>query len=162
MPPDPRSFSKILIVEGREDRNAIPGLIHHHFRWDQPIPFFIKAYEGVEAILEEGALNAEIKAAHLEAPGVVVADTHAAGRYQRIQQLCSSLFPDLPTGPEPQGVIRDNKDGKRFGVWIMPDNSSNGSMETFVRGLVPESAEALWSHEAASFPERARVRVGLP
>jgi len=50
----------------------------------------------------------------------------------------------MPAALPPGGLIVDNDDGKRLGVWIMPDNTSAGSLETFLRYLVPDPAEPLW------------------
>jgi hypothetical protein len=42
------------------------------------------------------------------------------------------------------GLIAQNAEGKRFGLWIMPDNSSNGDLELFLRYLVPVDSEPVW------------------
>jgi|HubBroStandDraft_1064217.scaffolds.fasta_scaffold497852_1 hypothetical protein len=76
------------------------------------------------------------------------ADVHADGRYQRIQQLCSILFPNLAGRTPPAVVENDNQ--KRFGVWIMPDNASQGDLETFLRYLVPDQQEPLWKQACDS------------
>lgn len=72
------------------------------------------------------------------------ADQNAKGRYDRIRQLCSETFPDLPRDMPAAGLIVENKeDQKRFGLWIMPDNITDGSIETFLRLLVQD--EKLWT-----------------
>ena len=72
------------------------------------------------------------------------ADLHVGGRYERIRQLCATLFPSLPGQLSQGGLVVENEDEKRFGVWLMPDNRSQGDLETFLRYLVPDAQEHLW------------------
>ena len=53
------------------------------------------------------------------------------------------FFPNMPKLAIAGGMITEN-DGKRFGLWIMPDNVSDGSLETFLRNLVPDPSQAIW------------------
>jgi hypothetical protein len=46
----------------------------------------------------------------------------------------------------PQDGLISNNGAKQLGLWIMPDNVSEGGLETFLRGCVPESAKRLWSY----------------
>ena len=68
----------------------------------------------------------------------------------RIRQLCVPLFPNLPERMPQEGLIAENDEAKRFGVWIMPDNSSEGDLETLLRHLVPDEQEPLWRHACES------------
>src|SRR5258708_6614798 len=101
-------------------------------------PVWVEVGNSVDEILESGYLSTEIKASNMRIIGVMLdADIHAYGRYQRIQQLCASLFPNLPVQMPADGLVIDNGDDKRFGLWLMPDNKSEGDLETFLRYLVP-------------------------
>jgi Protein of unknown function (DUF3226) len=46
--------------------------------------------------------------------------------------------------------VADNEEQKRLGIWIMPDNRSEGSLETFLRHLVPDQSEPAWKHAIES------------
>ncbi|EQD64650.1 hypothetical protein B1A_08755 [mine drainage metagenome] len=50
----------------------------------------------------------------------------------------SDHFPELPDSLPKAGLILDNQQEKRLGVWIMPDNNSRGMMETFLSTLVTD------------------------
>jgi hypothetical protein len=78
------------------------------------------------------------------------ADTKPRGRYDSVRNLCLSVFPDLPADLPNTGLIIDNDEGQRFGVWIMPDNSSEGSLETFLKYLVRDEAKPVWEHGVQS------------
>ncbi|HEY8375848.1 MAG TPA: DUF3226 domain-containing protein, partial [Nannocystis sp.] len=47
----------------------------------------------------------------------------------------------------PEGCVAAcSRTGRRFGVWIMPDNTSAGMLETFLKYLLPDGHDALWAH----------------
>lgn len=52
----------------------------------------------------------------------------------------------LPDG----GLLLRNEGSLRFGVWVMPDNASDGGLETFLRHLVPTRVAPIWSHAEQS------------
>lgn len=143
-----RDYSRILIVEGVDDRHSVIGLMKNHTNWPEERsewPVWVEVGNSVDQILEPGYLTTEIKASNAKIIGVMLdADIQAHGRYQRIQQLCATLFPDLPAHMPGGGLVIDNGDDKRFGLWLMPDNASEGALETFLRYLVPNPREALW------------------
>jgi hypothetical protein len=60
------------------------------------------------------------------------------------------MFPGMPQDLPTEGLIIENNEHKRLGAWIMPDNASEGSLEMFLRHLVPGDLEALWTHAVTS------------
>ncbi len=125
---------------------------------DNP-PVHIHKSDGVEKILKPHYLPTMLKSPEVEVLGVLVdadfVDVHApevsvARRYSQIRGLCKGLFPAFPETLPATGLILDNDDGKRLGVWIMPDNASDGYLETFLRYLVPADLEPIWSHAQSS------------
>jgi hypothetical protein len=139
--------TKRLIVEGIDDRHSVIGLMRHHVTWPKEkddAPVWIALGNSADEILADDFLPTEIKTPGIDILGVVLdADTAPPGRYQRICQLCSELFPVIPKSPPSGGMITEN-DGRRFGLWIMPDNLSDGCLETFLRHLVPNQSQPLW------------------
>ncbi len=128
--------------------------MEHHVFWPsqkEDAPVFIKDVGGSEEILKRGYLSGELKASRIQVVGVVLdADARPDERYKRVRDLCYGLFPDFPSELPPHGLILDNEDKKRLGVWIMPDNSSEGCLETFLRYLVPDQTLQVWQHAVAS------------
>lgn len=151
---DRRDHSNLLIVEGQDDKFSIIGLMEHHVAWPdkrEDCPVYIEVGSSAEEILKQGYLTAQIKASHIQAVGVMLdADANAHGRYHKIRNLCSQLFPDLPAEIKQDGLIISNGDQKRFGVWLMPDNISDGCLETFLKYLVPDTSETVWQHAVES------------
>lgn len=51
-----------------------------------------------------------------------------------------------------RGVIVNAPEGREWGIWLMPDNRSDGNLETLIAGL-PKTHSALWEHAADSTAE---------
>jgi Protein of unknown function (DUF3226) len=142
-----------LIVEGYRDLSSVASLMGEHIDWSEDknrAPVWIEISNGADEILKEGYLSVSLKSPTIKTLGIVIdADEEPKGRYQRIRQLCEPFFPTLPPDMPKGGLIVENEE-KRFGLWIMPDNESEGILETFLRYLVPDSAAALWKHATES------------
>lgn len=151
-----RDFPKILIVEGADDKHSVIGLMGHHIAWPKESerwPVLVDLGNSVDEILAPAYLTTEIKASNARVVGVVLdADQSVSGRYQRVRQLCASLFPSLPDTMPDGGLVVDN-DEKRFGLWVMPDNSSPGDLESFLRYLVPDEQDVPWQLACSSVSE---------
>ena len=124
-------------------------------------PVHIEVCGSSDEILRDGFISTFLKSAPVQALGVVIdADDAAAGRYDQIRKLNVSSFPALPPALPREGVVETNAQGKRFGVWIMPDNATEGYLELFLRYLVPSSEEAIWQHGVESVTQA--VKLGAP
>src|SRR6266849_5475655 len=101
--------------------------------WPQPIalaPVSIEIGSSAEEILRDGYISAKLKQRNLQTLGVMLdADTKPQGRYSRIRRQCLGMFPELPGELPATGLVAENDEQKRIGVWIMPDNISEGSIE---------------------------------
>ena len=69
---------------------------------------------------------------------------------EAIHLLTTRGDPNLPQTLPAEGLIEENASGKRLGVWIMPDNVTDGDLEIFLRHLVPEGSKPLWDHAVQS------------
>lgn len=143
-----RDFRKILLVEGNDDKHSVIGLMKHHTSWPEDRnlwPVWVEVGNSVSELLAEGYLTSELKAKNVEIVGLMLdADINSEGRYQRIHQLCKGLFPEIPEQLPSDGLVIENEEKKRFGVWIMPNNQIAGDLETFLRSLVPDEQERIW------------------
>ncbi|HEX3940634.1 MAG TPA: DUF3226 domain-containing protein, partial [Acidobacteriaceae bacterium] len=147
----PTSNPNQLIVEGPDDLFVIVKLMKAFVDWPEgpnskaSAPVYIHNGNGAPEILKEEYLSVFLKNAALQIGGVVLdADSDPRSRYQRIRTLCISQFPSLPADLPAEGLVVDNERAKRLGIWIMPDNGSAGSLETFLKWLVPDQNEASW------------------
>ncbi len=145
-------MSKILFVEGRDDRKVV-----RHLR-DRDLPglsFQIEDKGGVDELLE--SVGPEIKAPGRVAVGFVLdANGNPDGRWRAVSDRVRRAGIHAPQDPSPGGTIM--KGPPRVGVWSMPDNRSTGELEDFVQGMIPEGDPAweLAQRYIRDIPEGAR------
>jgi len=121
-------------------------------------PVYIENGLSAEEILAEGFLTAKIKAAETQTLGVMFdADTNPTGRYTRFRNRLVGLFPLLPESISGDGLVAQNDDQKRVGLWIMPNNQDTGDLEAFLRLMVPLDAEPLWQLSMRSATEARSI-----
>ena len=129
-----------MLVEGTDDRHVMGHICGNH-----RIPHLdeIRPHGSVGQLLD--AIPTQLKSASDEGDvvGIVVdADQNAAGRWQRLRDIFSSAgYLDVLNRPDPDGTILSPPSESllpRTGVWIMPDNRTEGMLEDFLRFLVPQ------------------------
>lgn len=150
----PRLFANRLLVEGNEEKRVIPYLMDEHVVWgdtEQEWKVAIQSLDGVENLLKPGLVEAELRTRGLEALGIVVdGDSDPSSTWRRVRERCLLDFPAFPEAPVAEGIILSNDAGLRIGVWMMPDNSSTGMLETFLRSLAEQESVDLWNHVKTS------------
>lgn len=131
------SSGRILLVEGADDRWVVERLFD---RLAQPRSFDILQANGVERLIDR--IGTEVLAQGLEVFGVVVdSDNDIESRWQAIRREFESVGIALPANRSNRGVIMPSS--PRVGVWLMPDNVSNGQLEDFVQSMIP-SDDQVW------------------
>ena len=139
---------KWLLVEGQDDLYAVVQLMAQHIAWGnrrQNWPVTIKVSGSVSELLEPAYLSGQLKSREVEILGIMVdANESFDHRWAAIREQCRVSFPNIPNNLPPEGLILQNDQRKRLGVWIMPDNASRGMLETFLRFLVPNNQEPIW------------------
>ena len=129
---------RLLLVEGKEDKWVIPQFMEKFIPWgerheSEKWPADIVDFDGVEPLLKPGVIEAELKSPGLTALGVMVdANTDPVGRWDRIRARAIAAMPAIPATLPPDGLVMQNEEGLRFGVWLMPDCSAKGMLETFL------------------------------
>ena len=53
-------------------------------------------------------------------------------------------MPTIPVDLPRDGLVMENQQGLRFGVWLMPDCSSKGMIETFLALFIDDQDKGLW------------------
>jgi hypothetical protein len=156
-----------LLVEGTDDLYVIVELMKQNgVAWpggkDVDPPVSIKPIRGIDAVMRAPFLAGELKQPGLLTLGIMIdADDDPKGRWSWFQkQLAAHEFQDLPDVMPEGGIIAENPDGLRVGLWLMPDCGSTGMLETFLALLARGPDSAVWDHASASF-ETARL-LGAP
>ncbi|MGA2033564.1 MAG: DUF3226 domain-containing protein, partial [Thermoguttaceae bacterium] len=113
----------------------------------------LKPHGSVDTLLE--SIPVRLKASEDgDIVGVVIdADTDVKARWQSLRdRLINVGYQNVPADPTPDGSILDPPPQTllpRVGIWIMPDNQTNGILEDFLRFLVPQGG-ALFNHVRSS------------
>jgi Protein of unknown function (DUF3226) len=135
------SNSNQLLVEGVDDLFSVVGLMKGYIEWPEEQrlwPVYIHWGNGAEEILKEGVLQTYLRGSTVKNFGVVLdADKKPKGRYESVRALCAPLFPNMPKSLPDEGMVVEDGNGHRLGVWIMPDNQMEGCAEDFLKQLVP-------------------------
>jgi hypothetical protein len=152
-----------LIFEGTDDRHVVMNLLFNHVADGDPLcdRFTPKVKDGVDNLIS--TLNEELKATDLGAMGVVLdADANLATQWARVTRVLDAHgCRNVPPAPNAGGTIVETGDGKKIGIWVMPDNQHSGALEDFVGGLIV-AHDDLWPKAKFDVenipPEKRRFR----
>lgn len=154
-----------LVVEGNEDKFAVIQLMKHHIDWPaekEKYPVHIELGFSADEILAVPYLSTKLKSSEVKILGVILdADEEFASRWQRLRNICEPMFPTIPAALPKDGLVVENDEGQRLGIWIMPDNASHGMLETFIKYLVPVDAKPLLKF-AETVVKEAKTDYGAP
>lgn len=138
----------VLLVEGKDDLHAVQELMSKYVTWGeskQDRPVDIRDQKGATELLKPDSITAHLKESDLDVLGVIIdADVDFSSRWQQLQDRCAEFFDSFPSEIPSGGLIHVEDGRPRFGAWIMPDNVSKGTLETFLGLLVPANPPELW------------------
>jgi hypothetical protein len=139
----------ILLVEGDEEKRVIPYRMDHHVVWGDKEDEWVaqvQSHGGIDELLEPGNIKGAALTTGWKDVGIVVdANDHFDSRWAQVWHCCLGIAADFPETLPPEGLIHQNVDGLRIGVWIMPDNQSRGMLETFLSHLIVPADAPLWA-----------------
>lgn len=151
-----------LLVEGKDDLNTVIHLVRrHNLDYDDPhqdLPY-IHATGGYSPLLD--ALPVAAKS--YKRLGVVLdADLSPKARWNEVRHRLKSVGIELPEESNSGGTIVTGIATEwRVGIWLMPDNSQAGTLETFLARLVP-SGDTSWPYAAAAAKEAKQLGAKYP
>ena len=124
-------------MEGPDDLHVVRHLCQYH----RPIPEFeIRPKEGISELT--ASIRAHVKEPGRIALGIMVdANNNPEARWRSITGKLDSAGIDAPATIAAEGTVIESS--PRVGIWLMPDNQSEGELEDFVTSLVP-GADPVW------------------
>lgn len=130
-------IDRVLLVEGRDDREVIYQFCNHH-GIDNRSLFKVDAKDGIESLLEDLRVRPRTGVEVLGA--IVDADADPAVRWRQLGEVLSPLGYSLPVEPTRGGTVfaAPGPTRPRLGLWLMPDNRVAGMLEDFLLGLTAE------------------------
>lgn len=134
-------MNQLLLVEGKDDLHVFSNIFKNNGVNEC---FEIVDKEGIDKLL--GSLPILIKT-DVQAIGIIVdADENINSRWGQLSTILIDSGYEVPKTIPKQGLIIDppNENGlPKVGVWIMPDNNQDGSLEDFVKQLIPDEDKLL-------------------
>jgi len=135
----PRPFDDnspfVLVVEGQDEEHVLRQFAE------------LLGLDGVAIDTKEGyrdvleAMGPQVKNEDRRVVGFVLdADSPMQDRWDAVRTALADVR-ELPERPHPSGTILEGE--PRIGVWLMPDNASDGELEDLVASMV-RSDDAVW------------------
>jgi len=149
---------KWLLVEGQEDFHTICQLLDVHKIHDGVTIEGLRGYNEVKT-----DLRVRMKAGDQTNLGIIVdADVDFGNRWRSIRDAMVGYgYRNVPELPDPNGtIVQREGNPSKFGVWIMPDNVSEGLLESFLRYLVPGKQEPVWNLAVGSVDAATKINSG--
>lgn len=131
-----------LLVEGHNDLHVISHLCQAH-KVAETFDILTPRKSGRVAsgdvqVLQN--LRVQLLAKGKKAIGVVLdADDNLASRWQQVSQIMAKFGYVVPPQPDATGTIisAPYEHQAQVGIWLMPNNQTEGNLEDFIRSLIP-------------------------
>lgn len=135
--------AKLLLVEDADDEHVI---CHLYQRAGNAVDFSVNAKGGIQEVIQS-IRNEALVSGRISLGVVVDANDKLEARWQEIRNQFISVGIRLPPHPTADGTVVKPELARsglpKVGVWLMPDNSSDGELEDFLSGLVPPD-DPIW------------------
>lgn len=130
----------VLLVEGKDDQHVIWSLLE---QYQVPELFVVKDCDGIENLLRDVSLRLTTPTMYKNIGVVMDADVNIKGRYDAFRSVLEStgMYDFSQIGLSETGTLIKPSDDNFpvFGLWLMPNNQSNGMLEDFVMTLADEN-----------------------
>jgi len=138
----------LLLVEGIDDQHIIWALCTR-FNIDvrslenpEGGIFSVEDGKGYTNIIKQ--ISERFKTSDITTIGIIVdADISLQSRWLSLSNKLTTLGFNCPDKIENTGFITTNDNGKKVGVWIMPNNKVDGMIEDFMSFLIPKEDQLI-------------------
>ncbi len=158
----PHPCPRVALVEGKDEQFTLSEVLEASgLAWPaKSPPVWLEQTDGVDQLLAPDLIEAEWKGSGLEALGIIVdADDNRDARWARVRSRLRSIATDVPDELGPEGLVLENPSFPRLGCWVMPDNLSDGMLESLL--LAIRSGEPAL-HQFAETTVSAAKAIGAP
>lgn len=142
----------LLLVEGSDDK----AMVIHLGKVVSPFPtFYVSPRGSVEQVLD--AIGQEVRAPGRKAVGIVVdANESRRDRWRSVRGRLEKAGVDVPMRLDRSGtIIQESTRLPRVGIWVMPDNTSDGELEDFAFTMLPD-VDPVWPRSVRYIDEIPR------
>ena len=133
----PAKSERVLLVEGREDREVIYQFCNYH-SINNRVLFDVEPKDGYESLRDDLMVRPLTGVQIIGA--IVDADTDPHGRWLSLRSgLLDAGYTDFPAAPTEGGTVVPGISGlPSIGIWLMPNNKLDGMLEDFLASLIRE------------------------
>lgn len=127
-------FNKQLLVEGNDDSHFVSAFC---VKIKITENFEIVDCKGIDGLRKE--IPEHLKQPNINTIGIIVdADTDLSHIWLSLKDLLAMQSFIFPENIPQNGLILENNDDQKVGIWIMPNNDLMGTLEDFVKLLIPK------------------------
>jgi len=131
-------MNKVLLVEGNDDLHVISALCK---KFKLPQNFVVIDCKGIDNLIEQIPVRLKTD---IETIGIIIdTDLNINNRWDTLKTIFRSKNFEVVDNLPVEGLIMDNLQSIKIGVWIMPNNKTNGMLEDFISFLIPEGDDLL-------------------
>lgn len=137
-------IQSVLLVEGKDDQHVVWSLMEHY---QVPEVFKVIDCDGIDNLLQELSLRLTTPTMHKSIGVVMDADVNLQARFDSFCSILSKTgkYDLSQMAPQAGGTVIAPVDENYpvIGLWLMPDNRSNGMLEDFVMTLADGDDELM-------------------
>lgn len=143
-----------LHVEGTDDLHSIIHLLRRH-NVDESIIPSVKETQGKESLLE--LVETAVPLAEGRPVGFVLdADSPRSSRWAQVGERLQRVGLQPPPRVPKEGYVATSQEYQtKVGVWLMPDNDRDGTLEMFLRDLIQNGDQIIGHAEQATSEARS-------
>jgi hypothetical protein len=154
---------RVLLVEGNDDEHVVKSVCgdQHLGNIDT-----IRQAKGISQLLD--MVSPQLKESDISILGIILdADTDLPARWEELKfRLEKEGYQNIDNQPTEEGTILLPPPGllPKVGIWIMPDNKLAGTLEDFLKFLIPENDSLLTHAQQAldGLPEQRFTNTNQP
>ncbi len=130
--------NQILLVEGIDDKHVMFALFE---KYKVNESFSVIDCKGVTNLFQQ--IPVRFKQSGIDTIGIILdADTDIGARWQAVKDRVNTQFDNLPNDIPNDGLVIGNG-VQKLGVWIMPNNDTNGMLEDYMKFLIPDEDDLI-------------------
>jgi len=132
-------FNNKLLVEGNDDQHVIWALAE---KFKIAETFDVIDCEGIENLIKQ--IPVRFKQSGITSLGIIIdADSEIKNRWVSLKGILAAHGCIAPVDLPANGLVFKIENSIKVGVWIMPNNNSEGMLEDFISFLVPKDDKLL-------------------
>lgn len=129
---------RLLLVEGQADKRVLCEVFEKGtgLKWEpKPKHYLVDIQDCGDDLSVLKQMDVRWKESGRKFLGIVI-DADTSPRWSEVRRHApAEIREKLPDTLPAEGLVFEANNGRRFGVWIMPDNQSPGMLETFLAEL---------------------------